>query len=54
MLKFSKIISSKSINTRKENYEYLGTFHLLKWKFQNKLIIQQTCVEMAKKVLHYM
>jgi hypothetical protein len=49
MLKFPKIIiSSKSINTRKENYEYLGTFHLLKWIFQNELIIQQTCVEMAK------
>jgi hypothetical protein len=28
--------------------EYSGIFHLLKWVFQNQLIIQRTCVEMAK------
>jgi hypothetical protein len=37
MLKFSKIISYNSKNIVKENSEYLGIFHLLKWKFQ-KLI----------------
>ncbi len=36
MLKISKIISSKSIFFFvKENSEYLGIFHLLKWIFQN-------------------
>jgi hypothetical protein len=30
MLKFSKIISSKSKNIVKDNGEYLGIFHLLK------------------------
>jgi hypothetical protein len=41
---FSKIISSKSKNILKDNSEYLGIFHFLKW---SKLIIRQTCVEMA-------
>jgi hypothetical protein len=35
MLKFSKIIRSKSKDIVKENNEYLGIFHLLKWIFQN-------------------
>jgi hypothetical protein len=35
MLKFSKMISSKSKNIVKHNNEYLEIFHLLKWKFQN-------------------
>ncbi len=35
MLKFSKIICSKSKDIAKENEEYLGLFHLMKWKFQN-------------------
>jgi hypothetical protein len=35
MLKISKIISSKSKKIVKENSEYLGIFHLLKWFFQN-------------------
>jgi hypothetical protein len=35
MLKFSKIISSKSKNIVKDNSEYLGIFHLLKGFFQN-------------------
>jgi hypothetical protein len=35
MLKFSKIISSKSKNIVKDSSEYLGIFHL----FQNELII---------------
>jgi hypothetical protein len=35
MLKFSKIISFKSKNIVKDNSEYLGIFHLLKWIFQN-------------------
>jgi len=48
MLKFWKNISSKSENIVKENSEYLGMFHLLKWMFQNLLIIWQTCVEMAE------
>jgi len=48
MLKFSKTISSKSKNIVKENNEYLGIFHFLKWIFQNQLIIQRTCAEMAK------
>jgi hypothetical protein len=30
MLKFSKIISSKSKNIVKDNSEYLGIFHVLK------------------------
>jgi hypothetical protein len=34
-LKFSKIISSKSKNIVKDNSEYLGIFHSLKWIFQN-------------------
>jgi hypothetical protein len=34
-LKFSFFISSKSKNIVKGNSEYLGMFHLLKWKFQN-------------------
>ncbi len=36
----------------KDNNEYLGIFHLLKWKFQNEFIIRWSCVEMAK-VLGY-
>jgi hypothetical protein len=47
-LKFSKIISYESNNIVKDNSEYLGLIHLLKWFFQNKLITQWTCVEMAK------
>jgi hypothetical protein len=52
MLKFSKTISSKSkkyceariiVNMK----EYI--YHLLKWIFQNELIIQQAYVEMAKQ-----
>ncbi len=35
MLKFSKIISSKSKNMVKDNSEYFGIFYLLKWIFQN-------------------
>jgi hypothetical protein len=35
------MISSKSKNIVKENSDYLGMF-------QNQLIIQRTCVEMAK------
>ncbi len=35
MLNFSNFISFKSKNIVKENSEYLGIFHLLKWKFQN-------------------
>jgi hypothetical protein len=35
MFKFLKIISSKSKNIVKDDSEYLGIFHLLKWKFQN-------------------
>jgi hypothetical protein len=34
MLKFSKIISSKSKNIVKQNNGYLRIFHLLKWMFQ--------------------
>jgi hypothetical protein len=34
MLKFSKIIFSKSNFFVKDRNEYLGIFHLLKWKFQ--------------------
>ncbi len=34
------------------NIEYFRIFCLLKWKFQNQLIIQQTCVKTAKAVLH--
>jgi hypothetical protein len=37
---------SKSIV--KDNIEYLRTFHLLKWFFQNCLIIRWAGVEMAK------
>jgi len=32
----------------KDNNEYLGIFHLLKWIFQNEFFIRWTCVEMAK------
>ncbi len=35
MLKFSKTISFESKNIVKENSEYLGIFHFLKWMFQN-------------------
>jgi hypothetical protein len=49
MLKFSKIIFSKSKNIVKDNSEYFGVFHLLKIS----LIIQKTYVEMATKVLRY-
>jgi hypothetical protein len=35
MLKFSKIISSKSKNIVKDDSEYLGIFYLFKWIFQN-------------------
>jgi hypothetical protein len=53
MLKFTKNISSKPKKIIvKDNNEYLGIFNLLKWIFQNELIIWQTCVEMAK-VLQY-
>jgi hypothetical protein len=48
LLKFSKNISSELKNVVKNNNEYLRIFDLLKWKFQNYLIIWQTCVEMAK------
>ncbi len=48
MLKFFKTISSKLKNIVEKNNEYLGIFHLLKWFFLNQLIIQRTCVEMAK------
>jgi hypothetical protein len=48
MLKFSKIISSKSKSIVKEDSEYIRIFHLLKWMFLNQLIIWRTCVEMAK------
>jgi hypothetical protein len=49
MLKFSKIISSKSKNIVKENSEYLGIFYLLKLIFLiNYLFIWWICVEMAK------
>jgi len=41
MLKFSKIISSKSKNIVKDNSEYLGIFHLLKGFF-SKLINYST------------
>jgi hypothetical protein len=34
-LKFSKNKISKSKNIVKDNSEYLGIFHLLKWIFQN-------------------
>jgi len=34
MLKFLKIKSSKK-NDVKDNSEYLGIFHLLKWNFKN-------------------
>ncbi len=51
MLKFVEIISSKSKNIVEESSEYLGIFYLLKWKFQNELIVWQTCVEMAKVLL---
>jgi hypothetical protein len=47
-LKILKISSSKSKNIMKGNNEYLRIFHLLKWIFQNELIIQQTSVEMAQ------
>jgi hypothetical protein len=53
MLKFSKKNSSKSKKIVKENSGYLGISHLLKWMFQNYLIIQQTCVEMAKVLRHW-
>jgi hypothetical protein len=36
----------------KDNDEYLGIFHLLKWIFQNQLIIQQTHLEMVKVQQH--
>ncbi len=48
MLKFSKIIFSNSKNNVKEKSEYLRIFHLLKWKFQNELIIRWTCVEIGQ------
>jgi len=49
MLKFSKIISSKSKNIVKENSEYLGIFYLLKLIFLIiYLFIWWICVEMAK------
>ncbi len=51
MLEFSKNISSKSQNIVKENIGFLKIFYLLKWKFQNSLIIYR-CVKMAK-VLKY-
>jgi hypothetical protein len=35
MLKISKIISSKLKKIVMNKSEYLGIFHLLKWKFQN-------------------
>ncbi len=38
MLKFSNFISSKSKNIFKNNSEYLGIFHLLKWNFQARLV----------------
>ncbi len=53
MLKCWNFISSKSENIVKENIESLVILHLLKWIFQNQLIIQQTFVEMAKVLLHY-
>jgi hypothetical protein len=49
MLKFSKIISSKSKNIVKENSEYLGIFYFLKLIFLIiYLFIWWICVEMAK------
>jgi hypothetical protein len=53
MLKFSKIIFSKSKNIVKDNSEYLGIFHLLKWVFFNYLFIWWTCVEMAKVLWYF-
>jgi hypothetical protein len=34
-MNISQIISLKSKNIVKDNSEYLGIFHLLKWIFQN-------------------
>jgi hypothetical protein len=39
MLKISKNISSKSKNIVKKNNEYLGIFHVLKFKIQNSKLI---------------
>ncbi len=50
MLKFWKIIYSKWKEIVKDNSESLGISPLLKWIFENELIIWQTCVEMAKVV----
>jgi len=54
MLKFSNIISSKSNNILKDNSENLGILHLLKWKFQNELVIWWTYVEMVKVLWYFM
>jgi hypothetical protein len=48
MLKFQFFFHPNQNIIVKKNSEYLRIFHLLKWKFQNYLIIQRTRVEMAK------
>ncbi len=45
-------IKNKEQNFVKETVGFSGIFYLLKWNFQNKLIIQQTYVKVAK-VLQY-
>jgi hypothetical protein len=41
MLKFSKIISFKSKNIVKDNNEYLGIFHLLKWIWDIEFLVSK-------------
>jgi hypothetical protein len=46
------LFNSKIIG--KENSEYVGVFPFVEiWMFQNELIIQWTCVEMAKVLRYY-
>jgi hypothetical protein len=47
MLKFSPK-KFKEQNLVKETIGFSGILYLLKWKFQSKLIIQQTYVKVAK------
>ncbi len=45
---FENYFSQIKKNIVKDNSEYFGIFHLLKWKFQNSIVIWHACVEMAK------
>jgi hypothetical protein len=44
MLKILTYFNNQKIIFAKENIELSGISYLLKWKFQIKLFIQQTCV----------